>query len=80
LLCTIAGERFSRHSLAVSSDVSVPVLAVETLLVIVRGRIGISMFLIRFMLPANGWRIQKTHLMVFFMFLAISAEGGDSLL
>ena len=38
------------------------------------------MFLIRFMLPANGWRIQKTHLMVFFMFLAFSAEGGDSLL
>lgn len=75
-LFTIAGGVVVRGSLKGSPKVNLGLLAIGTLLASVVGTTGASMLLIRPMLRANGWRIHKTHLVVFFIFL-VSNVGGS---
>jgi Na+/H+ antiporter NhaD/arsenite permease-like protein len=64
-----------RGSLKGSPKVNLGLLAIGTVLASVVGTTGASMLLIRPLLRANSWRIHKTHLVVFFIFL-VSNVGG----
>lgn len=75
-LFTISGGILVRGSLKGSPKVNAGLLAVGTVLASIVGTTGASMLLIRPLLRANGWRIHKTHLVVFFIFL-VSNIGGS---
>ncbi len=74
-LFTISGGILVRGTLKGSPVVNVVLLLIGTLLASVVGTTGASMLLIRPLIRANGWRIHKTHLVVFFIFL-VSNIGG----
>lgn len=75
-LYTIAGGIFIRGNLHGSPALNVGLLAIGTLLASVMGTTGASMLMIRPLIRANGNRIHKTHLVVFFIFL-VSNVGGS---
>lgn len=75
-LFTISGGILVRGTLKGSPAVNTGLLLIGTLLASVVGTTGASMLLIRPMIRANGWRIHKTHLVVFFIFL-VSNVGGS---
>jgi len=75
-LFTIAGGIVVRGSLKGAPKVNVGLLAIGTALSSIVGTTGASMLLIRPLLRANSWRIHKTHLVVFFIFL-VSNIGGS---
>ncbi len=75
-LFTVAGGIVVRGSLKGSPKVNVTLLAIGTVLSSVIGTTGASMLLIRPLMRANDWRINKTHLIVFFIFL-VSNIGGS---
>ncbi|MCO4769941.1 MAG: sodium:proton antiporter [Deltaproteobacteria bacterium] len=75
-LFTVAGGIVVRGSLKGSPKVNVGLLAIGTVLASIVGTTGASMLLIRPLMRANSWRINKTHLIVFFIFL-VSNIGGS---
>lgn len=75
-LFTVAGGIVVRGSLKGAPSVNVGLLAIGTVLASVVGTTGASMLLIRPLMRANAWRINKTHLIVFFIFL-VSNIGGS---
>ena len=75
-LFTVAGGIVVRGSIKGTPKVNVALLGIGTLIASIVGTTGASMLLIRPLLRANGWRIHKTHLVVFFIFL-VSNIGGS---
>ena len=75
-LFTISGGILVRGTLKGSPLVNTGLLLTGTLLASLVGTTGASMLLIRPLIRANGWRIHKTHLVVFFIFL-VSNIGGS---
>ena len=75
-LFTISGGILVRGTLKGSPLVNVGLLLIGTLIASLVGTTGASMLLIRPLIRANGWRIHKTHLVVFFIFL-VSNIGGS---
>lgn len=74
LFC-VAGNITVEGNMAGSPRVNVLLLAVGTLLSSWIGTTGSSMLLVRPIIQMNSWRKNKTHIMVFFIFL-ISNIGG----
>ena len=74
LFC-VAGNITVEGNMAGSPRVNVLLLAVGTLLSSWIGTTGSSMLLVRPIIQMNSWRKNKTHIMVFFIFL-ISNMGG----
>ncbi len=75
-LFTISGGILVRGTLKGSPVVNAGLLLIGTLIASLVGTTGASMLLIRPLLRANSWRIHKTHLVVFFIFL-VSNIGGS---
>ena len=75
-LFTVSGGILVRGTLKGSPIVNTVLLLIGTLLASWIGTTGASMLLIRPLIRANGWRIHKTHLVVFFIFL-VSNIGGS---
>jgi Na+/H+ antiporter NhaD/arsenite permease-like protein len=74
-LFAVAGGIVLKGDLPGSPLGNVALLLAGTLLASWVGTTGASMLLIRPVLRANGWRVKKTHLVVFFIFL-VSNVGG----
>lgn len=74
LFC-VAGNIVVEGNLAGSPRVNVMLLAIGTLLSSWVGTTGASMLLVRPVIKMNSWRKNKTHIMVFFIFL-VSNIGG----
>ncbi|MDP8222807.1 MAG: sodium:proton antiporter [Candidatus Lernaella stagnicola] len=75
-LYTAAGAMIVRGTLRGSPAVNLLLLLIGTLLASWIGTTGASMLLIRPVLRANAWRKNKTHVVVFFIFL-VSNIGGS---
>ena len=75
-LYTAAGGMVVRGTLRGSPAVNLALLLIGTILASWVGTTGASMLLIRPLLRANSWRKNKTHVVVFFIFL-VSNIGGS---
>jgi Na+/H+ antiporter NhaD/arsenite permease-like protein len=75
-LYTAAGGMIVRGTLRGSPAVNLLLLLIGTVLASWVGTTGASMLLIRPVLRANGWRKNKTHVIIFFIFL-VSNIGGS---
>jgi Na+/H+ antiporter NhaD/arsenite permease-like protein len=75
-LFTISGGIVVRGTLRGSPIVNTGLLLIGTLLASWVGTTGAAMLLIRPLIRANGWRIHKTHLIVFFIFLVANVGGS----
>lgn len=75
-LFTVAGGMIVRGTLRGSPAVNIVLLLIGTALASWIGTTGASMLLIRPVLRANAWRRNKTHVIVFFIFL-VSNIGGS---
>lgn len=75
LFC-VAGNITVRSSLVGSPKVNVLLLTIGTLLSSWIGTTGASMLLVRPVIQMNSWRKNKSHIMVFFIFL-VSNMGGS---
>ena len=75
-LYTVAGGMIVRGTLRGSPGVNLVLLLIGTVLASWLGTTGASMLLIRPMLRANAWRKNKTHVVIFFIFL-VSNIGGS---
>jgi len=75
-LFTAAGGMIVRGSLRGSPTVNLVLLLIGTLLASWIGTTGASMLLIRPLLRANAWRRNRTHVVIFFIFL-VSNIGGS---
>lgn len=74
LFC-VAGNITVRGTLVGSPKVNVLLLAIGTLLSSIVGTTGASMLLVRPMIKMNSWRKNKSHVMIFFIFM-VSNMGG----
>ena len=75
-LFTVSGGILITGDLNGSPFLNLCILFVGTLLASIMGTTGASMLLIRPLIRANSWRKNKTHLIVFFIFL-VSNIGGS---
>ena len=75
-LFTISGGIVVRGTLRGSPLVNVTLLLIGTLIASWVGTTGAAMLLIRPLIRANSWRIHKTHLIVFFIFLVANIGGS----
>ena len=75
-LYTVSGGILITGNLTGSPLLNLCFLLVGTLLASIMGTTGASMLLIRPLIRANAWRNNKTHLIVFFIFL-VSNIGGS---
>ena len=75
-LFTVSGGILITGDLNGSPFLNLCILFVGTLLASIMGTTGASMLLIRPLIRANSWRENKTHLIVFFIFL-VSNIGGS---
>lgn len=75
-LFTVSGGIVVRGSLKGSPLVNTGLLLIGTLIASWVGTTGAAMLLIRPMLRANSWRVHKTHLVVFFIFLVANVGGS----
>ena len=75
-LFTVAGGIVIRGSLQGSPRVNTVLLLIGTLIASWVGTTGAAMLLIRPLIRANAWRIHKTHLIVFFIFLVANVGGS----
>lgn len=75
-LYTVAGGLVVRGKLRGSPGVNLILLLIGTLMASWVGTTGASMVMIRPVLRANAWRKNKTHVIVFFIFL-VSNIGGS---
>ena len=74
LFC-VSGNITMEGDLAGSPRVNIILLTIGTLLSSVIGTTGSSMLMVRPMIKMNSWRRNRTHIMVFFIFL-VSNIGG----
>ncbi len=75
-LFTVSGGIVVRGTLRGSPLVNTGLLAIGAIIASWVGTTGAAMLLIRPMIRANGWRIHKTHLIVFFIFLVANVGGS----
>ena len=75
-LFTVSGGILITGDLNGSPILNLGILLVGTFLASIMGTTGASMLLIRPLIRANSWRKNKTHLVVFFIFL-VSNIGGS---
>lgn len=75
-LFTVAGGIVVRGTLKGSPMVNTMLLLIGTLIASWVGTTGAAMLLIRPLIRANSWRIHKTHLIVFFIFLVANVGGS----
>jgi len=75
-LYTVSGGILITGNLSGSPLLNLCLLIIGTLLASIMGTTGASMLLIRPLIRANAWRNNKTHLIVFFIFL-VSNIGGS---
>ena len=75
-LYTVSGGIFIRSNLQASPALNTAMLAIGTVLASFMGTTGASMLMIRPLLRANEHRPNKTHLVVFFIFLVSNAGGS----
>lgn len=75
-LFAVAGGIILRGSLRGSPKVNIAMLGIGTLLASWVGTTGAAMLLIRPLLRANEWRVKKTHIVVFFIFLVCNLGGS----
>ena len=75
-LFTISGGIVVRGTLRGSPSVNTGLLLIGALIASWIGTTGAAMLLIRPLIRANGWRIHKTHLIVFFIFLVANIGGS----
>jgi Na+/H+ antiporter NhaD/arsenite permease-like protein len=75
-LFTVAGGVHVGGAIRGTPERNVLMLAVGTLIASWVGTTGASMILIRPILRANGWRKQKVHVIIFFIFLVANVGGA----
>ena len=75
-LFTVSGGILISGNLNGSPVLNLSILIIGTMLASIMGTTGASMLLIRPIIRANSWRDNKTHLIVFFIFL-VSNIGGS---
>ena len=75
-LFTVSGGILISGNLNGSPILNLSILIIGTMLASIMGTTGASMLLIRPIIRANSWRDNKTHLIVFFIFL-VSNIGGS---
>ena len=75
-LFTVSGGILISGNLNGSPILNLCILIIGTILASIMGTTGASMLLIRPIIRANSWRDNKTHLIVFFIFL-VSNIGGS---
>ncbi len=75
-LFTVSGGILISGNLNGSPILNLCILIIGTMLASIMGTTGASMLLIRPIIRANSWRANKTHLIVFFIFL-VSNIGGS---
>ena len=75
-LYTVAGGIYIRGNLHGSPALNCGLLLIGVVLASFMGTTGASMLMIRPLIRANGHRVHKTHLVVFFIFL-VSNVGGS---
>ena len=75
-LFTVSGGILISGNLNGSPFLNLCILIIGTVLASIMGTTGASMLLIRPLIRANSWRKNKTHLIVFFIFL-VSNIGGS---
>ena len=75
-LFTVSGGILITGNLSGSPVLNLSILLIGTSLASIMGTTGASMLLVRPLIRANSWRKNKTHLIVFFIFL-VSNIGGS---
>jgi len=75
-LYVVSGGILISGNLSGNPKTNTVILLIGTLLASVMGTTGASMLLIRPLIRANSWRENKTHLIIFFIFL-VSNIGGS---
>ena len=74
-LYTISGGIVVRGTLKGSPKVNTAILLIGVIIASWIGTTGAAMVLIRPLIRANAWRVHKTHLVVFFIFLVANIGG-----
>ena len=75
-LFTVTGGIILRGSLAGTPRTNLALLLIGTMLASWVGTTGASMLLIRPLIRANQWREQKSHIVIFFIFLVANIGGS----
>lgn len=75
-LYTISGGIVVRGTLKGSPKVNTAILLIGVIIASWIGTTGAAMVLIRPLIRANAWRVHKTHLVVFFIFLVANIGGS----
>jgi Na+/H+ antiporter NhaD/arsenite permease-like protein len=75
-LFTISGGIVVRGTLRGGPIVNTTLLLIGALIASLVGTTGAAMLLVRPLIRANSWRIHKTHLIVFFIFLVANVGGS----
>ena len=75
-LFTVAGGIVVRGTLRGSPVVNSGLLAIGAVIASWIGTTGAAMLLIRPLIRANSWRVHRTHLIVFFIFLVANVGGS----
>lgn len=75
-LFTVSGGIHLRGSMIGTPPVNTAILLLGTFLASWMGTTGAAMLLIRPLIRANAWRVRKTHVIVFFIFLVANIGGS----
>lgn len=75
-LFTVSGGIHLRGSMTGTPAVNAGILLLGTVLASWMGTTGAAMLLIRPLIRANEWRVRKTHIVVFFIFLVANIGGS----